>query len=290
MQSRIVPPEDILRQLSEYKARSPVPPKLWVLTPCYDGRCFVRYFSCLLQTQDLFRQCGVNFVVEFCSNDSLVCRARNNLVARAMSDPEMTHIMFIDNDIAWKPMDLLRLLINDKDVVGGIYPLKKYHWERIIGDPANHYNSNPVQTMLQRRETSISRDGVSKEEYVQHNLLRYNVNYLSERMELVNSMTQVKHIPTGFMMIKRDVFSRMMAAFPSTKYVDDVCFLQPHENQFAFALFDCGVEGGHYLSEDWMFCHRWSKMGGEIWMDVSVALSHTGTEEFRGAIMSTLGI
>ena len=84
------------------------------------------------------------------------------------------------------------------------------------------------------------------------------------------------------MLIKRNVFENLFEAFPSTKYTDDVNFLTEKENEFAYALFDCGVEEGHYLSEDWMFCHRWTKLGGKIYIDISINLSHTGIEDYNG--------
>jgi hypothetical protein len=89
-------------------------------------------------------------------------------------------------------------------------------------------------------------------------------------------------------MIKRNTIEKMMEAFPSTKYVDDVHFLKPDENEFAYALFDCGVEDGHYYSEDWLFCHRWTKMGGEIFIDVSINLTHTGVEDYQGSYIASI--
>ena len=80
----------------------------------------------------------------------------------------------------------------------------------------------------------------------------------------------------------------MSMAFPSTKYTDDVCFLRAEENKYAYALFDCGVEDGHYFSEDWLFCKRWSKMGGNIFVDVSINLIHTGIEDYKGSYISTI--
>jgi hypothetical protein len=89
------------------------------------------------------------------------------------------------------------------------------------------------------------------------------------------------------MMIRREVIEKMMTAFPSTKYTDDISFLLPEENKYAYALFDCGVEDNHYYSEDWMFCHRWSKMGGDVFVDVSINLTHIGIENYRGSFIST---
>ena len=102
------------------------------------------------------------------------------------------------------------------------------------------------------------------------------------------NVAEVKHVPTGFMMIQRNTIEKMMEAYTSTKYTDDVGFLEDHENKYAFALFDCGVEDNHYLSEDWLFCNRWNKIGGSLWIDVSINLSHSGLEDYHGSLLSTL--
>jgi hypothetical protein len=107
-------------------------------------------------------------------------------------------------------------------------------------------------------------------------------------IQIENNLTKVKHLATGFMMMQRSMLDKMMLAFPFTKYTDDCGFLRNHENKYAYALFDCGVEDGHYLSEDWLFCNRWCKIGGEIMLDVSVNLTHTGQENFNGSFISSI--
>ena len=102
--------------------------KLYILTPCFASLCYVNYVHCLMGTVELFRKLNIPLKIEFCRNDSLVSRARNNLIARAMTDPDATHFLFIDNDISWDPVDILKLLIAEKDLVGGIYPLKNYSY------------------------------------------------------------------------------------------------------------------------------------------------------------------
>ena len=265
-------------------------PCVYILTPCFGSVCYVNYVHCLMSTVELFRKYGIELIVEFCRNDSLVSRARNNLVARAMANPKMTHIMFIDNDITWDPQDILKLVISDKNLVGGIYPLKNYNWSDLIVDKKNPNNVSPnvVQQWIKRKNESQFKDIVSDESIVQFNMVRYNVNYLDNTLNIEKNLAKVKHIATGFMMIKRSVIEKMSKAFPSTKYVDDVNFLKADENEFAYALFDCGVEEGHYFSEDWLFCHRWTKMGGSIWMDVSIALTHTGIEDYKGCYITSI--
>jgi hypothetical protein len=264
-------------------------PNLVILTPCFGSLCYVDYTTSLLDTLNLLRNTyGIKINVQFCKNDSLVSRARNNLIAKALYSKDTTHVMFIDNDIGWDPHSILKLLIANKPIVAGIYPLKHYDWQKLIKDPLNPYNSNVIQSWITKKNNSQLKNFVDDEHTVQFNLLKYNVNYLNNYLEIENNLTKVKHAPTGFMMIQRNVLEKMMQAFPSTKYTDDVSFLNPPENEYAYALFDCGVENDHYYSEDWLFCHRWQKMGGDVWIDVSINLTHTGIEVYQGCYMMNL--
>ena len=256
-------------------------PHFVILTPCYGSVCFVNFVACLLQTIPLFNSFGIPIRVEFCRNDSLVSRARNNLIAKAMFDETATHFMFIDADITWNPVDLLRLLIANKPLVGGVYPIKNYNFNNLTGD-------NTVNGWLEHKRKTEFNNAVSDSDYIQNRLLRYNINYISNVLEVKNNLTQVKHLATGFMLIQRQVIEKMSKAFPSTKYTDDVGFLHGEENKYAYALFDCGVEEGHYFSEDWLFCSRWTKMGGQIWIDVTVNLTHTGIEDYKGSFLASI--
>jgi hypothetical protein len=258
-------------------------PTVYILTPCFASLCYVTYVDGLMRTIDLFKVFNVNLHVHFCRNDSLVSRARNNLVAKAMSDPKMTHIMFIDNDITWNPYDILKLMISDKHIIGGAYPLKQYKWDKIAND------TNQVSTWIDKKNNnSVLKDTIDNSNMIQYNLVNYNINYLSNNLQIEENVASVKHLATGFMMIKRTVIEKMQQAFPSTKYTDDVGFLHDKENDHAYALFDCGVEDGHYMSEDWLFCQRWTKMGGNISLDVSINLNHTGVEEFSGSYIASI--
>ncbi len=257
-------------------------PHIIFLTPCYNSSMYCTYTESLLQTMFMCKDLGIDATVHFCRNDSLVSRARNNLIAKAMSIPTATHFMFIDADITWNPFDILKLLVADKHLVGGIYPIKNYEWEKVIGNPDH------IKSILVRKKKSQLNTIYSDTAFVKTNMVRYNANYKSNMLEIQNNLTQVRHLATGFMMIQRSVIEVMSKAFPQTKYVDDVNFLSGSENDFAFALFDCGVEDGHYLSEDWMFCQRWTKMGGDVFADITIDLDHTGIETYKGSYISSL--
>ena len=261
-----------------------VNPVVYILTPCFGSVCFVNYIYCLLQTKEMFQQFKIDLQILFCKSDSLITRARNNLVAKAMNDPSMTHMMFIDNDITWNPVDILKLMLADKPLVGGIYPLKTYDFNKIV--PTVN-NVDPIQQIITKKNSSRL-SNVPDVDTIQMNLLKYNVNHSANEIRVINNLTKVKHIATGFMMIQRNVIEKMCEAHPETKYTDDISFLNSEENKFAYALFDCGVVDKHYLSEDWMFCTRWTNLSKEIWVDITINLTHTGIHDFKGCFMSTL--
>ena len=66
----------------------------------------------------------MNFTLETMANESLITRARNNLVAKCMSNKDISHIMFIDADVGFDVESIYKLIAHDKDIVGGIYPRK----------------------------------------------------------------------------------------------------------------------------------------------------------------------
>jgi hypothetical protein len=87
---------------------------------------------------------------------------------------------------------------------------------------------------------------------------------------------------TGFLMFKREVYEKLCSVHPECKYVDDVGLGKQYEPTM-YSIFDVAIdEKGHYLSEDWLFCRRWSKIGGEIWAHGKVLLNHIGHYEFVG--------
>lgn len=259
--------------------------KLYILTPCYAALCHVDYMTCLIQTLDFLRKCNVEVQVEFCKNDSLVPRARNNLIAKAMNDPKMTHVLFIDSDIVWTPDAVVKLLLCEKDIVGGIYPLKHYYWNKLT-------TGGGAQALIDKKNASQLRAYISDEQMIEYNMVRYNVNYMDNVLNIENNITEVRHLATGFMCIRRAVIENMMKAYPSTKYIDDVSFLKGSENDWAFALFDTTVEvingTRHYLSEDWLWCERARAIGYKTFCDVSINLGHNGTCTYNGSFVSSL--
>jgi hypothetical protein len=99
-------------------------------------------------------------------------------------------------------------------------------------------------------------------------------------------------IGTGHMMIKRQVFDKMKEEYPFIRYKPDHIG-QAHfdGSRYIHAYFDTVIDttdscvgGGseRYLSEDYMFCQMWRKMGGSIWLCPWMKTQHIGTYAFTG--------
>lgn len=263
------------------------PVKIYIGTPCYGGQCFAGYVASLLQTQAYLKTLEPPMSLETCflTNESLITRGRNTIVAKFLNDPSFTHLLFIDADISWHPGTVEKLVKADVDIVGAIYPKKGYTWKNLSKVLPNLIDSKDGKLEVKNIDDKL-------EAYVKANLMNYTMNYSTNR-QVKNNLLEVKHIGTGFMLIKREVLEKMAAKFSELKYDDDINILSDDENRYLYSLFDCDISMGsdnklHYLSEDYLFCKRWIDMGGQIYAEVTSPLTHTGTHSFQGHYLASL--
>ena len=83
--SKVVEMTDFEKKVEEYVKTAK--PFVCILTPCYGGVACIEYVTSLMNTMNVCQALGINLKIELCRNDSLVSRARNNLVAKALNDP-----------------------------------------------------------------------------------------------------------------------------------------------------------------------------------------------------------
>jgi len=266
--------------VDEYKlANGPI--NLYILTPCYGGLVYVNYTNKLLETQELFLQLGITLKVELMSNESLITRGRNTLICKSMCNMAMTHCLFIDADITWEPMDIIKLIVSNKELCGGIYPFKHYFLDWV--------NKEFLEKLAIKNKLPYN-DKIDKRAFLEQNLLKYNIQYLPDtsKSNIVHNLLEIALLPTGFMMLKRSCIQKMMDAYPETKHKCDTNFLKEGDDKYMYALFDCFIKNGSYYSEDWGFCDRWRAIGGQIYVDITLSLFHTGISHHNGRILSTM--
>ena len=98
--------------------------RVHIAMPCYGGMLTESTFMSFIKWSNTTRQLGIDWTLETMVNESLISRARNTLTAKFLDMPDSTHLFFVDADIGWEPWHLLVLLNRDKDVIGGLYPMK----------------------------------------------------------------------------------------------------------------------------------------------------------------------
>lgn len=242
-----------------------------IVTPSHDGKYFHNYVSSLLNFQVHASNIGMPIQYYLMRGESLITRARNNAVAKFLENKEWTHLFWIDSDIGFEPDAAFRLLMSDYEVAAGVYPLKREDWpegglpERMTqASFRNYYQKYPINASITPGTNRID----------------ININE--------QGFIEISEAPTGFMVIKRCVFEKMIAEYPELQYVSDS---QGYENKgLHYRFFDVMVhpESKRYLSEDYGFCYLWEKMGGKIYIDVHSKLTHQGTKVFEGDLANSI--
>jgi hypothetical protein len=272
--------------------------KLFVATPMYGGQCHGMYSKASLDLQGVCMQYGIDVRFSFLFNESLITRARNYLVDEFLRS-DFTHLLFIDSDICFDPQDVLALIALDKDVIGAPYPKKSINWRNI----ALALTKNP--TMNAGELDTLTGD------YVFNPVPGTKSFRVTEPLE-------VMEIGTGYMLVKRQVFDKFKESYPTLTYKPDHVgqahfdgtryihayfdtvidrgepFDKVHDmmeaasrgenvEQMAKDLLEKEVNSSHrYLSEDYMFCQYWRKIGGSIWLCPWMKSTHMGTYAFSG--------
>lgn len=86
-------------------------------TPAHDGRVDVWFANSLVNTVKLAMQRQVELVPIYMSYDSLVQRARNDIVRLAIEE-DFDDLIFIDSDEEWNPEWIFKLLAYKEEVIG----------------------------------------------------------------------------------------------------------------------------------------------------------------------------
>ena len=242
-------------------------PTLMIATPMYGGMCTGEYVRGLLFTMRKMLEIGVNTAWCQITNESLITRARNELV-RVFLEGGHDYLMFIDADIGFDGEAVAQLMAADKDVVCGIYPKKEVNWDSV---------------------KRAAREG--KQDLQDHaGAFVFNMLGNSHAETDGSGCIEVRHGGTGFMLIKRGVFEHLMPHVPTyrvSSFRDEQGnYVKPLTHEFFATSIDAS---GALLSEDYHFCELVRAHGGEIYAHPFVRLTHTGTYVYDGDILKSGG-
>ena len=127
--------------------------RVHICMPCYGGQLTESTFMSYIKWANTARQLGLDWTVETMTNESLISRARNTLTAKFLHTKESTHLMFIDSDIGWEPWHLLVMLDAQKDVIGGLYPMKSMPIKWCVNGIPGQPEPAPEQNLIEVSKT-----------------------------------------------------------------------------------------------------------------------------------------
>ena len=249
--------------------------KIFVATPVH-SECSIHYTQALLKFQ---KQCMMNsFMVSFSLlKSSLVTQGRNLCVANFLKDPiNYTHLLFIDSDIDFKFDTIMKMLKFDREVIATPYPMKHIHWNQIW---------DRVQKGKIKNIDELKRAG--------HAFPIKLDNQKGKEIPVVDGVIEVSHAPTGCMLIKKQVFDKMIKAYPNDKIeqatiVNGLAVIDEYNYNFFDTIHD--PETKKYYGEDFGFCKKWTAIGGKCYCYVNDDITHVGEYAYNGKLMDNLDI
>tara|TARA_R110002020_G_scaffold405888_4_gene615912 strand:- start:4755 stop:5534 length:780 start_codon:yes stop_codon:yes gene_type:complete len=243
--------------------------KLIIATPCFGGLCNAQYTRSLIDLVLMAKSLGVKINILFNWNSSLITKGRNDLANNFLFNTDADYFMFIDSDIEFQAMDVIRLLGHQELVVGGTYAKKELQWNLIkdfyLSNMAGRYDDEVLQT-TNKYALSISDD-----------------------KSVINDkgLIEVDRLPTGFLMIKREAFDLLKPYCPKYKLDNNV--VKGTDTQIGYAYFETYInEELEYISEDYGFCDRWRKTGGKVYVDPALEINHIGNINYKGCMLTKI--
>jgi hypothetical protein len=228
-------------------------PTVFIATPMYGGMASGIYTVSMVQLSAILLRNKIDSLYAVTSSESLVPNARNVLTNQFL-ESQATHLMWIDADIGFNAVDIVSMLMVDRDIVCGIYPKKEVDWAGVAravtaGVPpeelSNHAGSFAIK-LLDGSAGNFDRDP--------------------------DDLLEIAAAGTGFMLIKRGVFDTLSEVV--REYAPDQRTIKE------FYATATEPESGRLITEDYHFCQLARSHGFKIYAAPWARLSHAGTYIF----------
>jgi len=249
------------------KERAPY--SIFVATPVHD-QCSIHYAQGLLEFQKECMKRNVDVAFQIMKS-SLVTQGRN-LCVSGFIESGLTHMLFIDSDILFNAESIFKMIERDKDVISIPYPLKTLMWDKAF-------------RKMQKGQIKTPDD-------IRKSLHSYPMKVSNPNdIDVDRGVIEVTHSPTGCMLIKRQVFDKMIKAYPDKQIVQKTVINgeyvdKPNMWNFFDTIHD--PETKTYLGEDFSFCKLWREIGGKCHAFIDDPIAHIGEHQYQGRFADEL--
>ncbi len=241
--------------------------KLYIPIIAYNGSVSTEFMLSMMNFQQYLIKNKYEATFYPITFESLISRARN-ASASLFLESNMDYLFFVDTDIAFSPMDFEKLVKAGKEVCGGIYPKKYLNREKL-----KYISKNETDNVVLNHIEELSTDFSSE---VSNQIVN---SKLPDYIEIDN-------IATGFLLIKKTAFLKIINKFPDIEYNNDIDGYGVDGNKFYNFFNVCVDENKKYLSEDYGFCDLYKKSGGKIHAATNINLTHIGRKSYTGNVQN----
>jgi len=245
------------------------PYSIFVATPVHD-QCSIHYAQGLLEFQKECMKRNVDVAFQIMKS-SLVTQGRN-LCVSGFLDSGLTHMLFVDSDILFNAESIFKMIERDKDVIAIPYPLKTLMWDKAFN--------------------KMKKGEIKKGDDIRRWLHTYPMKISNpNNVNVERGVIEVTHSPTGCMLIKRQVFDKMIKAYPDKQIVQKTVINgeyvdKPNMWNFFDTIHD--PETKTYLGEDFSFCKLWTEIGGKCHAFIDDPIAHIGEHQYEGRFADEL--
>lgn len=255
--------------------------KVMIATPVYGDTVSSGYHTSILDTIGFFARefPHIEFAHQVRST-SFFPQVRNVVASEVLNDPSYTHLLLVDQDIAFRPDLIAKMLAFGRPVVSAIYPEKRRDYDRFRA--AVRGGATPLEAELGSGDYVYGGDAV---------VTTPGAGGV-QTIDVVDGFVRVTRAGTGLLLIARSALETMR------ERLADLWIPEPAEWVASLGLrsggyFQCfSVETGSNgieVGSDVAFSRRWVEgCGGEIWSCVDEAIVRTGVENFLGHYYSRL--
>jgi len=267
--------------------------KIFIAIPTHDYTVHFHFMKSYTKLIQKLNTLNINYITTHISG-SLINRSRNQLASIFMVT-DCTHILFIDSDISNFENIITNLLNANKMVIGGIYPIKEYNWNKILALDKKNKSVDEILTKTLSYNINIGSQRIINDiVYFRRNEQNISHNDIIEEANMNNGIIEVMHLPGGCMLIKKEAIKIMMDKYPERKY--NSCNNEKtykNSSDFLYNLFDSFIKkyttNKQYLSEDYGFCELWIKLDRKIYANINIPLSHShGDTTYSGSYINSL--
>jgi len=241
-----------------------------IAVPAAGGELKYKMALSLLSLTKKLTDLGIRHRVEVMPHCPIIQIVRDYFANKCAFDLDQdglpySSLLFIDADSGNYENGVLKLIMEDRPIAGLLYSTKDVAWQRIA-----HY----VRSEAYTHETRYLREygGIP------------DVN--AEGPYAVNSLSPIRHIGCGTLLIQKKVFLDLAEAHPEWRYHvygASYYFGRPNPNRewnYTFFQVQIDPETKHIVSEDFFFTDAARKIGHDSFVLASERTYHTGEFDY----------